>query len=238
MNLSRVWTILVGLLVIASNSAAQSQSPTPSNRDAKWRSLFNGRSLEGWKSTKYGGEGEVVVEDGTLVLNFGGSMTGVTYQREFPKTNYEVRCEAKRADGHDFFCGMTFPVADSHCSLIAGGWGGAIVGLSSINGHDASENDTTKVMKFDNNRWYKFRVRVMPNRIQAWIDEDRVIDADITGSKISTRVEVDLNKPFGLASYETKAVLRNIEVRDLTAAELENEIAEKEAKALQSKKKK
>jgi hypothetical protein len=157
-------------------------------------------------------------------------MTGVTYQRPFPKSNYEVRCEAKRADGHDFFCGMTFPVVDSHCSLIVGGWGGGIVGLSSINGHDASENDTTKFMKFDTNRWYKFRVRVTPNRIQAWIDNERVIDADITGCKISTSVEVDLNKPYGFASYETKAVLRGIEVRELTPAELENGNAEKETK--------
>jgi hypothetical protein len=167
----------------------------------------------------------------------GGPMTGVTYKLPFPKMAYEVRCEAKRADGNDFFCGMTFPVADSHCSLIVGGWGGAIVGLSSINEHDASENDTTKYMKFDNDRWYKFRVRVTPDRIQAWIDDERVIDADIAGCKISTRVEVDLNKPFGFASYQTKAVLRNIEVREMTASETEKEVANEEAKRLSEKKK-
>jgi hypothetical protein len=118
---------------------------------------------------------------------------------------------------------MTFPVADSHCSLIVGGWGGAVVGLSSINGHDASENETTKYMKFEDDRWYKFRVRVLPTRIQAWIDENRVIDVDIEGCKISTRVEVDLNKPFGLASYETKAVLKDIEIRELGKDEIKGE---------------
>ena len=219
MKLSHLSPILAGLLLLADSQIAPGQPPAASKADLKWKSLFNGKNLEGWKVAKYGGEGEVVVTDGTLVLNVGGSMTGVTYKLPFPKMNYEVRCDAKRADGNDFFCGMTFPVAESHCSLIAGGWGGAIVGLSSINDHDASENDTTKYMKFENNRWYKFRVRVEPNRIQAWIDEDQVIDADITGCKISTRVEVDLNKPFGFASYETKAVLRNIEVRELPTAE-------------------
>lgn len=217
------------LLHLSGRAAAQQPSPTPGQKPADqkpaaqaaepgWRPLFNGRNLEGWKSANYGGEGEVAVDGNTLVLHIGGPMTGVTWKKEFPKMNYEVRCEAKRADGRDFFCGMTFPVADSHCSLIVGGWGGAIVGLSSINGHDASENETTKYMKFEDNRWYKFRVRVVPDRIQVWIDDEQVIDADIAGCRISTRIEVDLNKPFGFASYETKAVLRNIEVRELKAA--------------------
>lgn len=220
MKLWQVCTVFSGLLLLASVSSVTAQPPASAKSDMKWRILFDGRTLEGWKSANYGGEGEVTAENGNLILGRGGSMTGVAYQRAFPKTNYEVRCEAKRADGNDFFCGMTFPVADSHCSLIVGGWGGAIVGLSSINGHDASENETTKYMKFENDRWYKFRVRVTANRIQAWIDEERVIDADIAGCKISTRVEVDLNKPFGFATYETKAALRNISVRDLSQAEV------------------
>jgi hypothetical protein len=245
MKLSKVSWFLIGFIVIASSSPVLAEPPaskdpstsTESKAKAKWQSLFDGKSLEGWKPVNFGGEGEVTAENGTIVLNIGSPMTGITYQRPFPKMAYEVRCEAKRADGHDFFCGMTFPVADSHCTLIAGGWGGAIVGLSSINGHDASENDTTKYMKFDNDHWHKFRVRVTPNRIQAWIDEDRVIDSDITGCKISTRFEVDLNKPFGFASYETKAVLRNIEVRQIAEVEKENEIADREAKRLSEKKK-
>ena len=221
MKLSQVSRILIGLLVIASTSLVSAQPPAENKKkEVKWRSLFNGRSLDGWKSAKFGGEGEVEVADDTIVLNLGTPMTGITYQKPFPKTNFEVRCEAKRVEGNDFFCGMTFPVAESHCSLIVGGWGGSIVGLSSINDHDASENDTTKYMKFENNKWYKFRVRVEPNRIQAWIDDERVIDSDITGCKISTRIEVDLNKPFGFSAYETKSVLRNIEVRELAADEL------------------
>ena len=228
MKFSRVSIVFAGWLVLANCPVARSQVPAPGSKAGEWRSLFNGRTLDGWKVTNYGGEGEVSVDASTLILNIGSSMTGVTYRLPFPKTNYEVRCEAKRAGGHDFFCGMTFPVAESHCSLIVGGWGGGVVGLSSINGHDASENETTKYMKFEDNRWYKFRVRVEPNRIQAWIDAEQIIDADIEGCKISTRIEVDLNKPFGFASYETKAVLRNIEVRDLTATVLEKEAAEKE----------
>jgi hypothetical protein len=197
--------VALALLAVFAKSIAADEST--------WKSMFDGMSLSGWKPTNFGGEGEVIVKDGSIVMDFGASITGITYTREFPKTNYEVRLEAMRADGRDFFCGLTFPVAESHCSFIVGGWGGAIVGLSSIDGKDASENETTKFIKFDNGRWYRFRVQVTPERIKAWIDDEVVIDQSIEGRKITTRSEVDLSKPLGFAAYETKAMLRKIEYR-------------------------
>ena len=180
-----------------------------------WKPLFDGKTLEGWKVTNFGGEGEVTVKDGQIVMEFGSSMTGITYSGEFPKTNFEISLEAMRVDGNDFFCGLTFPVADSHCSFILGGWGGAIVGLSSIDGHDASENETTQYKRFESDQWYKVRVRVTPERIEAWIDDKAVVDQDIAGRKITTRREVDLSKPLGISAYETRAVLRKLQYREL-----------------------
>jgi hypothetical protein len=183
----------------------------------QWLSLFDGKTLEGWRSTNFGGEGEVRVDDGRMVLEFGDSLTGVSYGGEFPRQNYEIRLEAMRVDGHDFFCGLTFPVGQTHCSLIVGGWAGAVVGLSSIDGKDASENATTKYLKFERNRWYKIRVRVTSQRIGAWIDEKQVVDQPIAGHKISIRSEVDPSKPLGIAAWQTRAALRNIAYRRLPA---------------------
>lgn len=188
---------------------------TPAREVSVWKPLFDGKSLKDWKSTNFGGEGEVWVKDGQLMLEFGSSLTGVTATRELPKTNYEVRLDAMRVDGIDFFCGMTFPVGDSHCSFIVGGWAGAVVGLSNIDNRDASENETTRYMTFKNNVWYRIRVRVTPERIQTWIDDKKVVDQKITDRKISTRPEMDLSKPFGLAVWETRAAFKNIEMRTL-----------------------
>jgi hypothetical protein len=183
----------------------------------QWRKLFDGRTLEGWKAANFGGEGEVRVEDGCIEMDFGSPLTGVTYTGQLPQTNYEVRLEAQRLDGIDFFCGLTFPVDQSHCSLIVGGWAGAVVGLSNIDRRDASENETTKYMTLRDNRWYRIRVRVEPDRIQTWIDDEKIIDQDIRGRHISTRDEVDLSKPLGIACYETVSALRNIELRQFPA---------------------
>lgn len=184
---------------------------------ADWKPLFDGKSLTGWKSTKFGGEGEVTVVEGSILLDMGSPLTGVTYTngKDLPKTNYEIRLEARKTAGSDFFCGLTFPVADSHCSFIVGGWGGGLVGLSSIDGNDAARNDTSTIHTFKDNQWYRLRVRVLPENISAWIDDKQVVDRDIKGFKISTRGEVDLSKPLGISNYETKAEIRKIELRRL-----------------------
>jgi hypothetical protein len=181
-------------------------------------SLFDGKSLEGWKVTKFGGEGEVHVKDGQIVLEIGNDLTGITATKKVPTINYEVSLEAMRLRGSDFFCGLTFPVKDKPCTLIVGGWGGGLCGLSSIGGLDASENETGGYRELVSNRWYRIRLRVTEKKIEAWIDDDKVVDHTLDDRKLSVRLEVELSKPFGIATWQTAAALRKIEIRELDAA--------------------
>src|SRR5438477_3634761 len=96
--------------------------PAP-GRGADWQTLFDGKSLHGWKVTEFAGRGEVNVENGRLQLHSGVMLTGVSYTNDLPRIDYEVSLEAMKVDGSDFFCGLTFPVEASFCSLIVGGWG-------------------------------------------------------------------------------------------------------------------
>jgi hypothetical protein len=176
--------------------------------------LFDGKTLSGWRVSDFAGKGPVRVEDGKLILEM-GTMTGVTYTNDVPTMNYEIGVEAMRVDGSDFFCGLTFPVGKDPCSLIVGGWGGGVVGLSSLDGQDAANNETTQYINFEKGRWYRIRLRVMPTKIQAWIDDDKVIDAETTDRRISIRLEVEESRPLGFASWSTTAALRNIYLRKL-----------------------
>jgi hypothetical protein len=180
-----------------------------------WTSMFDGVSLAGWRETPFTERGKVSVAEGAIVLGK-GYLTGVTWTKPFPKDNYEFRLEAMRVDGSDFFAGITFPARDAYCSWINGGWGGMIVGLSSIDGMDASENETGTSRMFEKGRWYALRLRVAGDRIQAWIDDEHVIDVNTANHEISLRPgEIDLSKPFGIASYSTTAKLRKIEYREI-----------------------
>jgi 3-keto-disaccharide hydrolase len=181
-----------------------------------WQPLFDGKSLTNWQSTKFGGEGDVKVENGQIVLETGKTLTGITWSGgELPKTNYEIAMQGMRIAGHDFFAGITFPVGDSFCSLILGGWGGSVVGLSSINFLDASENETSQSMEFENGRWYTVRIRVTPDKIQAWLDDRQIIDQALKDNKISVRIEVEPSKPLGIATWKTTGALREIKLRRL-----------------------
>ena len=179
-------------------------------------SLFDGKSLAGWKATEFGGEGEVHAHEGQLMLETGIDLTGVTSTRtDLPRENYEIELDARRVNGSDFFCGLTFPVGPDYCSLIVGGWGGGVVGLSSLDGMDASENETTLYRELKTDRWYHVRLRVTPEKIEAWLDDEQVADVERAGRMISTRSEVDLSQPLGLASWQTTAALKNIRLRRL-----------------------
>ncbi len=201
---------VVTLAAVISLAAAAQVKP------GEWRSLFDGKSLKGWRETPFRDRGPVRVENGTVVLAAGKPMTGITLDGPFPRVDYEVRLEAARLQGSDFFASMTFPYLDSYCTWVTGGWGGDIVGLSSIDGWDASDNETRTYFEFEPGRWYALRLQVTADRIRAWIDEQPVINVELRGRSVALRHgEIKLSAPFGFASYGTTGGLRKIEYRVL-----------------------
>jgi hypothetical protein len=190
--------------MIACSSFALAAEPKP---------LFDGKSLNGWKiasENAYQEPGKVEVKEGVIVLPKGRISTGVVAAGDFPTMNYEVTLEARRTEGSDFFCGMTFPIDKSHCTLILGGWGGGTTGLSNVNGFSADENETTGYTEFENGRWYKVRLRVTPENIAAWIDEKQIVDLKSKEKRFNIWWEQEPLRPFGIGNWYTSSELRNI----------------------------
>lgn len=207
---------------VAAAEPAEKAKPAKKPDKPKKLVLFDGKSLDGWKKTNfYGGEGEVKAKDGILVLGLGGMMTGVTSTRkDLLKSNYEISYEARRTEGSDFFAAVTFPIGKSHATLVNGGWGGSVTGISSIDGFDASENETGNYFDYKDLKWYKFRIRVTDQRLQCWVDKEMIIDFELKGRELGTRLEVDTCKPLGIANYASAGEVRKIEMRALTPAEI------------------
>ena len=201
--------------VLLGAEAIAAQTPPPA------MPLFDGVSLAGWEPGDFQPSGEVVVRDGSVVLSAGDPLTGITYANEFPRDNYEVVVEARRVAGSDFFATITFPVRDDYCSLVVGGWGGRVVGLSSLEGADASQNETTRWMPFEDGRWYRVRLRVSDGRIFASVDDEPVVDLMHEGRLLSPRIEVLPSRPFGIATWNTTAEIRRIELRPAGGAPAE-----------------
>ena len=212
--------VLAMALVGTTPTTAQEPNKKPAT-SGTWKSIFDGKSLAGWqvvegkldKEAEYENHGKVEVKDKCIVLGTGRPATGLRCTRKMPKSNYEVSLDGKRVAGSDFFCGMSFPVGDGALTLILGGWGGWVVGLSNVDGERAVDNETCQSFEFKNDHWYPIRVRVTDEKVKVWLDEKELVDLDREGHRFEVTWEMEACLPFGFATWETSGALRNIRYR-------------------------
>ena len=222
--ISRLALVGSACLILASHGVSIAQETKETKETSKadpkiqWKKVLPETGLEGWEKTNFGGEGAVEIKDGVLVLMPGEPMTGVNkLGKDFPTENFEMQWKAQRLDGSDFFVGITFPVGKEHCSLIVGGWGGGLVGISSIDGNDASENETASYRNFKNGQWYEFKVRVDAKNITVWIDNEQILEVPRGERKFSVRAEVMRSRPLGYCVFQSKVTVKDWVYRTIDA---------------------
>lgn len=205
--------------------AQEEQKPnaTPDQKAFIWNPMLPEKELEGWEPSDFYENGKVSRADDVIIFEEGKPLTGITYvgKEKFPTSNYEIDLEARRTKGTDFLCGLTFPVGKGFCTFIAGGWGGGLVGLSSVDGSDASENATTSYHDFKNDKWYRFRVSVDDEFVRCWIDDDQVVTQERENHQFSTRIEVHASQPLGYCVYNSVVEVKNFRWRPLDSKEPE-----------------
>lgn len=192
------------------------EEPEFSMLPGEGKPLFDDHSLKGWEIIRYGGEGEPFMKKGVLTLPMAtaGMLTGVRYIGDsLPTYNYVITLEARRMEGNDFFVGLTFPYRDSFATLILGGWAGSACGLSSIDGRDASENETSRFIHFKDKQWYPVRLRVTADSIRAIVDTIRLVDIACAGKEIHLRSGTYGSTPLGLSTYVTTGEIRNMRLK-------------------------
>lgn len=206
----RLFFISFFLLVTSGQLIAKLSEKKPKQNDTI---LFDGSSLKNWEKTDYAGKGEIRIDENrSLILEMGAELSGLNWKgKALPTIDYEIEVVAKRTMGSDFFCGLTFPYLESHATLIVGGWGGALIGISSIDGYDAAENETGDAYSFEENKWYNIRLRVTEEEIIVWIDDEMVIDCEVGGREVSMRFgEIEMSTPLGITTYATTAEFKKI----------------------------
>jgi len=206
--------------VLGQGTVPSELSPKKPEVVAKEWVLFDGKTLDNWEVVDIGGSGQVEVEGGLMIINQGDSLSGVVYKKaaELPMTNYEISLSAKRLQGVDFFCGLTFPVGSMQtcATLICGGWGGSVTGISSIDGTDASNNATGTYQKYEDDVGYQSRLRVTLKNISVWINDHQVVDQDIENRKIGLRPgPIESYQPLAISTYNTTAAIRNLRLKKL-----------------------
>ncbi|MDG1048934.1 MAG: hypothetical protein P8R46_01880 [Planctomycetota bacterium] len=213
---------MVGACVLgACASPASEGEPAPPPQGSEWEVLFDGGDLSQWKAGIFGEDPEFeLVEDG-VVIPQGVPLAGLTYQGTAPSPPFEAEFEVTKEYGADFFFAVTFPVRGEHLTLVLGGWGGVVCGLSCIDGEDASGNATRTIKNFPDGSRYRVRLAVTDERVRVDLDGERLLDADLRGRKLELRPEVDPSVPFGVASFATQTILHRVRARQLEPGDIE-----------------
>lgn len=210
-------TAIAQRAALSAPSASIEDAEAVSDPDAAkdWKPLPTD-DTELWSASVFGGDGTVEFTEESIRMSSGDPITGVRCRAEIPKEDFEIELEARRTKGFDFFCGLTFPVGeDGQCSFVVAGWAGAVVGLSSVDGQDAARNPTKRLMSFENDTWYKVRVRVDKEAIRCWIDEELIVEQPREGHTFDIRAELYESLPLGIAAYMSASELRNVRWRTL-----------------------
>jgi hypothetical protein len=210
--------LLAGL---ASCGPAKPDTASAPKGPVRWE-LFGKDLADHWKEAEMLNSGGVQQETDGYTLKAGSPMTGIvfpTWEKDgLPLTSYRVTYEAMRVSGKDFFGSLTFPAGSvERCvTFVLGGWGGSQVGISSIDGLDASMNATGSVQKFEDGKWYRIRIEVTAETLSVWLDDRSLARANIAKADLSLRSgEIDRCAPFGFASYSTEGRIRNCTVEVL-----------------------
>ncbi len=184
--------------------------------------MFSSLQLGKWQEAKMFKNGGIAREADGFTLKEGSPMTGIVFPSwltdGMPVADFAINYEAMRVSGGDFFGSVTFPVRDdkTFVTFVLGGWGGSQVGLSCIDGYDASENTTGSSQRFENGRWYRIRIEVRPKEIKVLLDDRPIILTNIAGRTLSLRSgEIDQCMPFGFATYGTVGRIRKCVVERL-----------------------
>ncbi len=219
----RIRVALCAVLLMGLSACRLLDPPAPIWSD--WTELLAGGSRGLAQSTAFGGEGEVQWTRDGVKLPAGSPLTGVHWtgvvfsgedlRRDFPTEDYQLEVWAVRLEGTDFFCGLTVPVGQGAATLILGGWGGGLTGLSCVDGEDASTNPTRSFQTYVTGQEYHVRVEVLTSHIRCWVDGDLIVDQPREGHHFEVRPEVLLSQPLGVASYCTFATVRGLRLRVL-----------------------
>ncbi|MBM4039649.1 MAG: hypothetical protein FJ290_14165 [Planctomycetes bacterium] len=191
--------------------------------DPEWTSLYDGIG-DRWRPVKGGrfasAPSSVVgySAHAIVLMSRADIAAGLAYIWDFPKTDYELAFTAERIKGAGHSGSVVFPVGDAHCAWAIGDLG-KLSGLDMVDGkrHTDIENPTRKEIDLGN-RSHRCRLRVAAERVEGWIDDDKVIDLPTKGHRLALSEGYEPLRPFGFfTERHTSTVLSDIYLRRLNS---------------------
>ncbi len=215
MSLRRIIAVIPILCALAAALAAASD---------EWRSLFDGKSLNGWRlMAVHGGNGGVwTVEGGALVADQDKDHKGGLLGTERKYSDYEIELEFKadypvdtglflrvRDDGMGYQITIDYRKDGFVGSLYAPAEGGFI------------QQNKNWERYFKKDAWNRLRARIegQPAHVAAWLNDVKMVDFKDNRDRYPREGYVGLQVHGGEGAWgeTSKARFRNIRIRELGA---------------------
>jgi len=210
--------------VVTAPPATEAEPPKPEplpappklpERPGEWVSLFDGKTLAGWRVVEGGefaGHGPVLVDQGRIIIQRGPERSAIAWTGDFPTVDYEVALEARREAGSEL-AEILFPVGPTRCAWSVAGWGGTFTGLAMLEGHGGLDNDTRRPATCRTGQWYRARLRVTKEKIEAWRDDEKWYDLPRAGRRLSQPYWLPFPDLFAVATWRSTLAVRNIRLK-------------------------
>jgi len=197
---------------------ADLEPPALPDEPGKRITLFDGKTLNGWQmvaARQYANRGPVRVSEGNLTLGRGDPQTGVAWMGELPPVDYEVSLEARRDPGSDAYWYLCLPTAEGGVRLDVGERKGTFLGLSCVDGQGCQHNDTGRKASVPIDRWFRVRARVTEEKVEAWLDDEQVVDLAREGRRLTLPHSEAGVRSLALGTCYAAASFRNIQAQRL-----------------------
>ena len=196
----------------ADQAAKPAQPPPPIRTSGKTSSTA--RRSTGWKAPQFGGEGKVYVKDGTIVMETGSMMTGITWTGEAIRNNYELDAGRHAAGRHRLL--LHHHLSRRRRSLLAG--------RRRLGRHGRRAVERRRLRRLGKRHHQDHDLQGQPVVSRADPRDrrgDRGLDRRPTGGRTSrgrttssTSASSAIScRPLGICTWDTTGAVRNIRVR-------------------------
>lgn len=227
-HLLKGWLCL-GLVALVAPLAAQDEKPAGKAKDGKkqkheWTILFDGKSLDGWEQKN--GTATYEIKDGAIL---GSTAEGSPNSFLCSKQNYgdfvlQFETKLLRDDLNSGVQIRSHSKPDYKDGRVHGpqveiestpGQAGYIYGEASTGAWITPKADETPHEHFKNGEWNKFRVRAQGDRVQVWINGEKVSDVKSKDTNPTDPGFIGLQVHSYRGEHPAQVMWRNIRIREL-----------------------
>ena len=214
------------VLGLTASALAFAAGPAQDESSEGWKPLFDGKTLEGWEQKN--GTATYEVKDGAVLGSTvqGSPNSFLCTKKDYGDFELEFEVKLLRDDLNSGVQIRSHSKPEYQDGRVHGpqveiesspGQAGYIYGEATTRKWISPEADTKPTEAFKNGEWNKYRVRATGDRIQTWINHEKITDVRSADTNPNDPGFIALQVHSYRGEHPAQVMWRNIRIRELNA---------------------